>query len=147
MTDIMTKDQRSHVMSRIRGRDTKPELAVRKMVADLGYGFHTNHGGLPGTPDIVIPMARTCIEVNGCFWHWHWHTNGRCPTPGRMPATNTEFWVTKLAANRARDRRKADRLRHLGWRVLTVWECELRHPDKVKKRIKRFIDKAARLYE
>ena len=141
MADTMTRERRSHVMSRIRGKGTKPELAVRGIVNGLGWVFRTNDRGLPGTPDIVVPGARTCIEVNGCFWHWHWHSNGRCPTPGRMPRTNTEFWVEKLAANRARDRRKADRLRRLGWRVLHVWECELRDPDKVRKRIGRFLEK------
>ena len=139
MTDTMTAKQRSHVMSRIRSKDTKPELAARKIVRKLGYGFCANDRSLPGTPDIVI-RPNVCIEVNGCFWHRH--RSRRCPVSVRkMPSSNPLFWKRKLLNNVKRDRRKADKLRRLGWRVLTIWECELRNPDKVMAKIKRFVEK------
>lgn len=139
MADTMTKEQRSYVMSCIRSRGTKPELAVREIVNELGWVFRANDRSLPGTPDVVIPGARVCIEVNGCFWHWH--ESAGCPTRPSLPATNRKFWEAKLMRNRAGSRRKAAMLRRRGWRVLHVWECELRDLGKVRGRIRRFIEK------
>ncbi|RVL57689.1 very short patch repair endonuclease [Sinorhizobium meliloti] len=118
--DVLTKDQRRLNMSRIRGRDTKPELLLRKGLHARGYRFRVNVGGLPGRPDIVLPRYGAVIQVNGCFWHGH-----DCHL-FKMPASRQEFWVKKISANRARDQLTDQALSDAGWRVLTVWECSLK---------------------
>jgi len=118
--DVLTKEQRRLNMSRIRGRDTKPELLLRKGLHARGYRFRVNVTGLPGRPDIVFPKHGALIQVNGCFWHGH-----DCHL-FKMPASRQEFWAEKIAANRQRDRRTDQALSEAGWRVLTVWECSLK---------------------
>lgn len=128
MADIVSEEQRSYNMSRIRSKDTKPELIVRSMLHRLGYRFTVNgpkNKKLPGKPDIVLPKYKTVIFVHGCFWHRH--RNCKYAT---LPKTRTEWWKTKLEGNVARDRRQRRELKKLGWRVIVVWECELRHPIK-----------------
>lgn len=121
MVDILSPERRSWNMSRIRGKDTKPEIALRSLLHRAGYRFRIHDRRLPGHPDIVLPKYRTAVFVNGCFWHRH---------PGcsksYTPASRTEFWQEKFAATVERDARKAAQLRDLGWNVVTVWECELR---------------------
>lgn len=122
--DIFTPKKRSEVMSRIRGRDTKPELALRSMLHRLGYRFTVSgpkNRTLPGRPDIVLPKYRTVILVHGCFWHGHEH----CPY-FRLPETRRAWWKDKIEGNRARDLRKESALREQGWHVVTVWECALK---------------------
>lgn len=119
MTDVLTPEQRSLNMSRIRGTDTKPELIVRSTLHRLGYRFRLHRKDLPGNPDIVLPKHNTVIFVHGCYWHRH-----RCRFGSVIPATRTEFWLEKFAANTARDRRNRHQLRALGWRVATIWECQ-----------------------
>ena len=122
MADIFTPEKRSQVMSRIRSRDTKPEVAVRSMLHRLGYRFTVNgpkNRSLPGRPDIVLPKYRTVIFVHGCFWHGHEH----CPK-FRMPKSRRAFWKKKIEGNRARDAANEMNLRKLGWHVVTVWECD-----------------------
>ena len=124
MADVFTPQKRSEVMSRIRGRDTKPELALRSMLHRLGYRFTVNGPKnifLPGKPDIVLPKHRTVIFVHGCFWHGHQH----CPA-FRLPSTRRAWWKRKIDGNRARDLRNEKALRQQGWHVVTVWECALR---------------------
>ena len=120
MTDVLTPDQRSRVMGRIRGSNTKPELWVRQGLFALGFRYRLHQRQLPGTPDLVLPRFRAVIFVNGCFWHGH-----DCPLY-RLPSTRTDFWQSKIEKNRIRDQKNNTRLRELGWRVLTIWECALR---------------------
>lgn len=112
---------RSSQMALIRGKDTKPELAVRRLVHGLGYRFRLHRKDLPGKPDLVFPRLRKAIEVRGCFWHQH-------PAPecgrSRVPKTNREFWIPKLERNVARDAVNEVALKDLGWELLVVWECE-----------------------
>ena len=107
-------------MSRVRSRDTAPELLIRQLLHARGYRYRLHHRDLPGRPDVVLPKHQAAVFVNGCFWHGH-----GCSL-FRMPATRPDFWATKIAANRARDAAARVSLRDLGWRVLDVWECALR---------------------
>src|SRR5271170_5733637 len=122
MPDVLTPAQRSFNMSRIRGRDTKPELLLRRGVHARGFRFRLHRGDLPGRPDLVFPARRAVIFVHGCFWHGH-----NCPMC-RLPATRTDFWRTKIEKNRTRDRDAIKALATKGWRILVVWECALRGP-------------------
>lgn len=112
---------RSAQMALVRGKDTKPEMVVRRLVHALGYRFRLHRKDLPGRPDIVLPRLRKVVEVRGCFWHQH-------PDPlcwrARVPKTRREFWLPKLEGNAARDAANAQALRELGWELLVVWECE-----------------------
>lgn len=121
MADIVSSAVRSRMMSRIRARDTKPEILVRKALHAQGYRFRLHRKDLPGKPDIVLPRFRAAILVHGCFWHMH----EGC-TLARIPSTRTEFWSAKLYANAMRDQTAYSRLLALGWRVLTIWECYLK---------------------
>jgi DNA mismatch endonuclease (patch repair protein) len=131
MTDRISEARRSWNMSRIRGKDTKPEIAVRSMLHRLGYRFRLHRNDLPGRPDIVLPSRKSVILVHGCYWHRH---------PGcryaYSPKSRVDFWEKKFSENIARDRRNMDELQSIGWRALVVWECELREPDELKKRLK-----------
>jgi DNA mismatch endonuclease (patch repair protein) len=118
--DIISPERRSALMSRIRGKDTGIEITVRKTLHRLGFRYRLGGAGLPGRPDLVLPKYRTVVLVHGCFWHGH-----NC-TYFRLPRTRTEFWHSKIEANRKRDRRNELNLARNGWRVLTVWECSLR---------------------
>ena len=111
-------------MSNIRSRNTKPEVMLRKALFSRGFRYRINSRALPGTPDIVLPKYHTVIFVNGCFWHGH---NG-CRYYV-IPATNTEFWVSKIQKNIERDAKVTAELQSLGWKVITVWECDLRGPQ------------------
>ena len=117
--DVHTPEQRQRNMSAIKGKDTKPEIQVRKALHALGYRFRLHRKDLPGKPDIVLPKYKTVIFVNGCFWHRH---------PGckyaSTPSTNSDFWNAKFEENTARDNRNYAQLKELGWRVVVIWECE-----------------------
>jgi DNA mismatch endonuclease (patch repair protein) len=139
MTDTLTPDRRSWNMSRIRGKDTRPELALRSLLHRSGYRFRLHDGSLPGRPDIVMPKYRTAIFVNGCFWHRHQDCR-----LAYTPVSRTEFWVGKFAATVERDSRNAEALKRLGWKVLIVWECELRNsPVKVLEEVTAHLREAA----
>jgi DNA mismatch endonuclease (patch repair protein) len=120
MVDVLTPEQRRLNMSRIRGRDTKPEMLIRRGIHALGMRYRLHNRDLPGSPDLVLRKFNVVIFVHGCFWHGH-----DCPM-FRIPSTRTEFWTSKIEANRARDERTQEALLALGWRILTVWECCLR---------------------
>lgn len=122
MTDVLTTAQRRLNMSRIRGRDTKPELLLRRGLHALGFRYSLHRRDLPGCPDIVFPRFRAVVFVHGCFWHGH-----DCPM-FKLPATRTEFWASKIAGNRERDASVLKCLSAKGWRTLTFWECTLRGP-------------------
>lgn len=124
--------RRSAMMSRIRGRDTQPELAVRRAAHRLGYRFRLHRRDLPGTPDLVFPGRRTVIFVHGCFWHRH----EGCRF-AYEPKTNVDFWREKFAANVSRDRRVCGELAGMGWRVVTLWECEIKDEDALPSAITR----------
>jgi DNA mismatch endonuclease, patch repair protein len=130
MVDLLTRERRSWNMSRIKGRDTQPEKAVRSLLHRLGFRFRLHAKGLPGTPDIVLAKFATAIFVQGCFWHRHAHCRF-----AYMPKTRIEFWQTKFSKTVERDRRAANRLRAAGWRVINVWECELKNQDKLSGRL------------
>ena len=119
--DVHDKKTRSYNMSRIKGKNTKPEELVRKYLFSQGFRYRKNDVRLPGTPDIVLPKYKTVIFVNGCFWHGH--SNCRYFV---VPRTNTEFWLNKIETNRQRDARKITELQNLGWRVIVLWECQLK---------------------
>ena len=125
MADIKTKESRSYNMSRISGKDTKPEELVRKYLFSKGFRYRKNVRKLPGTPDLVLPKYRTVIFVNGCFWHGHEGCKYFV-----WPKSNAEFWRQKIETNISRDQRKEAQLRDMGWNVMIVWECELRPPKR-----------------
>ena len=120
MADRVTPAQRSRIMSRIRGKNTKIELTVRSQLHRRGFRFRLHRRDLPGKPDIVLPKHHAVIFVNGCFWHGH-----GCQL-SKLPKTNEAFWRDKIDATRERDRRASRELAERGWRVLTVWECAIR---------------------
>lgn len=119
--DIVSKEKRAAMMRAVRRKDTGPEMLLRRALHRAGFRFRLHYRNLPGTPDIVLPSRRTVIFVHGCFWHRH-HGCSRTTTP----ATRTEFWTTKFRGNIRRDRRVQKALKKLGWRVIVVWECEVR---------------------
>ncbi|MGO4409515.1 MULTISPECIES: very short patch repair endonuclease [unclassified Brevundimonas] len=123
-TDVFTPEKRSAVMRRVKGRDTAPELKVRRMLRAAGIGYRLGGCGLPGRPDLVMKGRKLAVFVHGCFWHGH-----DCPRGARKPQTNADYWIAKIDRNRARDARVEAELTAAGWRVVTVWECRLREPD------------------
>jgi len=136
--DVFSRGKRSKVMSRIRGRDTRPELLVRQTLSRMRFRFIGHASDLPGRPDFALPRHRAVILVHGCFWHVH-----RGCRYATSPSSNSAFWRNKLALNVARDARNEKSLRRMGWRVLVVWECALRSAGKraeaLAPRIRRWI--------
>ena len=132
--DTLSRERRSWNMSRIRGRDTAPERLVRSILHGMGCRFRLNVSPLPGRPDIVLRKRRTVVLVHGCFWHRH----PECKY-AYTPKTNIEFWSRKFAENVERDRRTTAALKELGWRVITVWECEARITGKLRSRLRRLL--------
>ena len=122
-------------MARIRSRDTGPELAVRKLLTKLGYRYRLHRAELPGTPDVAFIGQRKAIFVHGCFWHGH-----NCARGNRAPKSNADYWRAKIARNRARDTEAQARLGAMGWRVATVWECELRDQDGLSGRLREWME-------
>ena len=121
MSDVVSREMRSRMMSGIRGKDTKPELTVRKALFAAGFRFRLHRRDLPGVPDVVLPRKRVAIFVNGCFWHMH----AGCKN-AKLPSSRQDFWREKLERNIERDKKNIDALIDLGWRVLVVWECSTR---------------------
>jgi DNA mismatch endonuclease, patch repair protein len=127
---LRTTPQRSALMSKIRAKNTKPEMTVRRALHGLGYRFRLHVRQLPGCPDIVMRRHSTVIQVKGCFWHGH-----NC-LKGRLPKSNRFYWLPKLRLNKVRDSKNEHRLRRMGWRVKTVWECKLKNMKKDELRAK-----------
>lgn len=119
--DTLTQEERSEIMGRVHGKDTRPEMLVRRLVHSLGYRFRLHRKDLPGRPDMAFPGRKKVIFVHGCFWHRH----EGCAL-ARMPKSRVSFWESKLEGNKARDQRNVLLLRDAGWDVLTLWECQLR---------------------
>lgn len=132
--DFLTTEERSRLMSRIRGRNTNPERIVRRLVRQLGYTFKTYHPSLPAKPDLVFPSQHKVILVHGCFWHRHY----RCPK-ATTPKTRVRFWRNKFAQNKRRDRQQLILLRNRGWKSMVLWECETQFPDRLRDRIRRYL--------
>ncbi|WP_238375811.1 very short patch repair endonuclease [Ectothiorhodospira magna] len=122
-------------MSRVRSKDTKPEMRVRRLVHGMGYRYRLHRRDLPGCPDLVFPSRWAVIFVHGCFWHRH-----RGCALARLPKSRVEFWEAKLEGNRLRDENNQRRLRELGWRVLIVWECQVADLEGTAEKIKGFLD-------
>lgn len=120
MVDTLTPKARSERMARIRGKDTVPEMKVRRMTHRMGYRFRLHCRSLPGSPDLVFPGLKKIIFVHGCYWHGH-----KCKY-GKLPKSNVAFWTNKIVTNKARDKRNIAALRRAGWKVFVVWQCETR---------------------
>jgi len=134
MTDTVDRKKRSEIMSRVRSRDTKPELVVRRIAHGLGFRYRLHRKDLPGCPDIVFPRYRSVIFVHGCFWHRH----PSCKHAS-SPKTRVEYWEDKFRGNVARDARNTTLLRDLGWRVMVIWECETKDHKAVAERVSSYL--------
>jgi DNA mismatch endonuclease (patch repair protein) len=134
--DTLSPEERSERMSRVRGKDTKPELSVRHLVYSLGYRYRLHSPKLPGKPDLVFASRGKVIFVHGCFWHRH---DKGCSLT-RLPKSKLDFWKPKLEGNKERDRKNQMKLKQLGWDYLIVWECELTRMEKLSKKIKKFLE-------
>ena len=132
--DRLAPEKRSWLMSRIRSKNTKPEIVVRSLAHRLGFRFRLHRRDLPGTPDLAFIARKKAIFVHGCFWHGH-----KCKRSG-SPKTNKKYWEAKISENKRRDARNRRRLAALGWRSLVVWECELSDRSKVSEAVRRFLD-------
>lgn len=135
LMDIVSPEKRSRMMAGIKGKDTKPELVVRKLVHGMGFRYRLHHKDLPGSPDLVFPRSRKVIFVHGCFWHRH---------PGcrfaYTPKSNAQFWLDKLEGNTRRDAQALTALDSLGWQVLIVWECEVSDMPALTQKVRLFLN-------
>lgn len=134
----MTKESpelRSRIMASVHSKNTKPEIFVRSLLHRMGFRYRLHRKDLPGKPDIVMAKYSVIINVNGCFWHMHNCKHGKV-----KPQTNSDYWQKKRVGNRNRDRLNRASLRKIGWRVLDVWECEIKNPPKLEKKLKTFIE-------
>jgi DNA mismatch endonuclease (patch repair protein) len=136
--DIVSPARRSELMSRIRAKDTKPEIAVRSVAHALGFRFRLHHRGLPGRPDLVFPRLRKVVFVHGCFWHRH----PRCQF-AYAPKSNTKFWRQKFSANVRRDRLAIQTLKEQGWQVLIVWQCQTSNIEALRQRLASYLQTGA----
>jgi len=136
--DTLTEEERSKRMSLVRGKDTKPEMIVRRLTFAMGYRYRLHAKDLPGKPDLVFRKRKKVIFVHGCFWHHH---HPQCPQ-ARLPKSPEmrEFWKKKLAGNAERDKTNQEKLRELGWDILVIWECETKIPEKVARVIRVYLD-------
>jgi len=139
MVDTVDQATRSRIMGRVRGKNTSPEMLVRRLLHHAGYRYRLHRKGLPGTPDLVFPGRKKVIFVHGCFWHRH----EGCAL-ARLPKSRPEFWIPKLEGNRLRDRANEVKLCELGWDAMTVWECELRDQAALLDRLRRFLEFGSR---
>jgi DNA mismatch endonuclease (patch repair protein) len=134
MADVYSKAKRSEIMSRVKSRRTWPEDKVARLLRGLRVKYRRNVKSLPGMPDFVVSSASAVIFVHGCFWHNHSNCNR-----AKLPKTNKAFWKRKIESNKRRDKRIGRRLRKEGWRVITVWQCSLRKPEQVMRRLGRIL--------
>jgi DNA mismatch endonuclease (patch repair protein) len=131
-----TAEQRSRIMRAVRGADTTPELAVRRLAHSMGFRFRLHWKDLPGKPDLTFPRLRKVIFVHGCFWHGH-----DCARGARVPVRNRDYWTQKVARNMERDRSAQSALQRLGWKSLVVWECEIKDQNRLQRTLRRFLGK------
>ena len=132
--DNLSKQERSERMSRIKGTDTGPEMTVRRIVHGMGFRYRLHVRELPGKPDIVLPKLGKIIFVHGCFWHQH-----ECAF-SHVPKSNVSYWRPKLQRNQVRDRENIKALRSIGWKCLTLWECQMSNPERLLRRLTKFLD-------
>ena len=144
MTDTLSRVERSQRMSLIRGRNTKPELIVRRTVHSMGFRYRLHRRDLPGTPDLVFPGHKKVILVHGCFWHYH--PDPRC-TIAHLPKSRIDFWKSKLEGNRQRDKENIIRLQELGWKTLVIWECQVTEDKQLKYALHRFLQNSNTIYK
>jgi len=130
-----TSPERSRIMRAVKGKDTSPERFVRSLLHRAGYRFRLHRRDLPGNPDIVFPGRRKVIFVHGCFWHGH-----DCKRGARLPKTNVAYWEEKIQRNKERDARHRRDLKEQAWQVCTVWECELKSPDRLREHLSKFLE-------
>lgn len=133
--DVFSRKKRSQIMSRVSGKNTKPELLVRSLLHNMGYRFRLHRNDLPGKPDITLPKYKKIIFVHGCFWHSH-----RNCQRSKRPTTNNEFWREKLDKNLERDEVSVNKLKKLGWDVHVVWTCEVKNTDKLRNKLFSFLE-------
>ena len=137
MIDHLNPSKRSWNMSRIRSKNTNPEKVVRALLHSQGYRFRLHRKDLPGKPDIVLKKYNTVILVNGCFWHQH-----KSCKRANIPKSNKEYWIPKIERNKKRDKRNIKEIKNLGWRVMVVWECEVKkNPHKIVNKVIKFLKK------
>jgi DNA mismatch endonuclease (patch repair protein) len=134
MTDVFSKIDRSRIMSRIRGKDTQPELLIRSLTHRLGFRFRLHRKDLPGKPDLVFAARKKIIFVHGCFWHGH-----KCPRGDRLPKSNVGYWAKKITRNALRFTMQKRNLKKQGWEILVIWECEIKSIEKLQKKIIHFL--------
>jgi DNA mismatch endonuclease (patch repair protein) len=132
--DTFSPAQRSEVMRRVLGKNTGPEMVVRRLIHSMGFRYRLHRRDLPGCPDLVFPRLNTVLFVHGCFWHGH-----HCRAGRNRPASNREYWISKLDRNAARDKRNRAALRRLGWRVCVIWECQVSRGAGLRERIARLL--------
>lgn len=133
MTDRVSEEIRSYIMSSVGNKDTGPELIVRKILYGLGYRYRLHRRDLPGSPDVVFQKRKKAIFVNGCFWHGH-----ECRY-GKLPKSKSDYWVGKIDNNQERDGKNIRLLEQLGWEVLVVWQCQLKDIESIKKQLMQFM--------
>ncbi|MYC65079.1 MAG: DNA mismatch endonuclease Vsr [Acidobacteriia bacterium] len=138
MTDTVTPKRRSEIMSNIRAKGMKPEMAVRRIAHAMGYRYRLHRKDLPGKPDLVFPGRRKVIFVHGCFWHQH--SDAACRI-ARRPKSNRDYWLPKLEGNVARDAKHQAELAELGWKVLVIWECDVVGGNGIADRVRDFLER------
>lgn len=141
MTDIYPPKKRSDIMSKISGKDTKPEILVRKFLFSKGLRYRLNDKRYPGRPDIILPKYKTAIFIHGCFWHGHQGCKA-----SKLPETRKEFWQKKINDTKIRDKRKIEELKAQGWRVIVVWQCEIKNIGDRQKRLELLVGEILRPY-
>ena len=134
MADVFSPEQRSRVMRQVKSQDTSTEMTIRRMVWRMGFRYRLHRKDLPGAPDLVFVGKRKIIFVHGCFWHGHDCTRG-----DRIPKSNRDYWLTKIGKNRARDRGYQTALQEAGWKVMIVWECELKNRETITEKLHFFL--------
>jgi DNA mismatch endonuclease, patch repair protein len=130
-----SKEKRSQIMRAVKGKDTAPELKVRKLIHSLGYRYRLHASHLPGKPDIYFSQKKKAISIHGCFWHGH-----SCKRGDRIPSTNTEYWKDKIGKNKLRDKKAFKLLSEKGWSTLIIWECYLKEIEWVKHKVINFLE-------
>lgn len=141
MTDIFSKDKRSRIMSAIKGKETQPEILVRRYLFSKGFRYRKNDPRLPGKPDIVLPKYKKIIFIHGCFWHGH-----SCAKGSKLPQTRKEFWKNKIASNMDHDKIVMDNLESEGWKVIVLWDCEIKSKVKRDKRLELLVSQIEHKY-
>lgn len=138
MADTLSPEQRSATMARVRGKDTRPEIRIRRLIHKLGYRYRLQRRDLPGNPDIVFPGRKKIIFIHGCFWHGH-----DCRSGAKRPKTNEGYWLPKLERTKVRDAVNQEKLRESGWGIQIIWECQLRDEVAITKKIIEFLGEKA----